>query len=514
MKEYIETDPTASRYRPGNTYPGVAEDPSDHSINFAPIFKQLFCVAAQQLANLIHEPLERMGSLFEEPLETGVIESSTKTRKAFRSRPPKPYSSSDPESGTSSPQTITRGKYLFLHRQITKYEVAKFAALGYRFATVGQIADPLAKSMLVNRDNMLARIERMRLSASPQHLLPPGVHLACFVLRPSMYKSFDVLVQAAVQNRLPYATMQSDDLSQVQMEQLQSFDEWTVSEILRSLVNQSSAAQTGDDVRWQLYNAFVKLVDVIGDYDTMMQAKFSAKAFHIPCQASDTSNLSPTCTMFTVRVMRNIHSSSIKKELTYVPLSFFGAQQQVEAQERDELFERKVGAEFDHARQDRPTKQLAASGSKLSRKSSSAGSTLQGLESPRSALFRNTMGRILPIPRRSDEATIVEPEKSIFSEDLDIEMGRTGSYESGSPLRKPSQVTQTDITDLGLAGNEHGHWVSEVFGLFRLGAEGWASVRQGGWKWDISVENTFEVGPKERRNSGHDTDSALFLGPA
>src|ERR1700753_2888324 len=279
MKDYIDTDPVARKYRAGNAALNLSEDTIDGSLNFAPIFKQLFCVAAQQLANLTHEPLEKLGVLLEEPMETGAISVATQQRNGVRPQSAKgDKNEPDAESGTSSPHTGGRGKYFFLHRQISKGEAARFAALGYRFATVEQIAEPLAKSMQVHRDKLVSRIERMKLSASPEHLLPPGVHLACFMLRPSMYKSFDVLVPTISQNQLPYVTMQSGDLTADQLAELQRFDDLTVGEILRVLVNKSNTSQVGEEVRWQLYNTFVKLVDVLGDYDTMMQAKFSARA--------------------------------------------------------------------------------------------------------------------------------------------------------------------------------------------------------------------------------------------
>ncbi|KIW64043.1 hypothetical protein PV04_09003 [Phialophora macrospora] len=498
MKEFIETDPVARKYRAGNTAPNLSEDTIDGSLNFAPIFKQLFCVAAQQLANLTHEPLEKLGCLFEEPLETGTAPLTAQPRIGGRPLSAKGSRvGSDVENGLSSPPMGAKGKYFFLHRQISKSEADRFAALGYRFATVGQIAEPLAKSMQVHRERLVSRIERMKLSASPGHLLPPGVHLACFMLRPSMYKSFDVLVPAVSQNQLPYLTMQSGDLSEDQFAELQRFDDLNISEILRILVNKSSTSQIGQEIRWQLYNTFVKLVDVLGDYDTMMQAKFSAKAFRIPCRQSDT--VSPrSCTLLTVRVLRSIHAAPTKKELIYVPLSFFSAQQQTQAWDKDDVFGQNVREEFRHPAQG-TAKYSSTTSSKNARRTSSTDSTIQGLESPRSGLFR--MGRFSILPsRRSDEATFVEREKSI-TEGSDIEMG--GMSESVH-LDKQLGVTHSDVAALRQGGS---NWVSEVFALFRLGAEGWSSTKGGKWEWDIHVENSFEVGSKDRDQGVNDANA-------
>ncbi|KIW33902.1 uncharacterized protein PV07_00717 [Cladophialophora immunda] len=501
MKEHVENDPVARKYRPSNTSKTLPDDAIAGSISFAPIFKQLFCVTAQQLANLVHQPLERVGVLFEEPLETGTTSMHTQLRIHIRPLSAKSYNkATEVENGFSSPPMLARGKYFFLHRQISKSEAARFAALGYRFATLGQIAEPLAKSMQVDCDEMVAKIERMRRSASPEHLPPPGVHLACFMLRPSMYKSFDVLVPTASQDHLPYVTMQCGDLSKEQLAQLHRFDDSTVSEILRMLLGQSGGSQIGEGTRWQLYNTFVKLVDVIGDYDTMMQAKFSAKAFRVPCRPTNGPGASTTCTFLTVRVLRNIHTSSSKKELTYVPLSFFSAQQQVQAKDcRDESFERKVKAEFQHPARGDFTKYPSSISVKGGRRTSSGDLTLQGSESPKLGSWKTALTRFSIIPRRrSDEATIVGRDKSI-EEASDVEMvgiAMLGSTRHGNEIGT-TQTTHADIIELKQGGNGQSSWVSEVFGLFRLGAEGWSNAKGGGYKWDTNAPHANEAGRKD-----------------
>ncbi|EXJ75009.1 uncharacterized protein A1O5_01705 [Cladophialophora psammophila CBS 110553] len=494
MKEYIENDPTARKYRPSNTSQSLPHDAIASSLNFAPIFKQLFCVAAQQLANRIHEPLERLGVLFEEHLDTGTTSASTPLRINIRPLSARSYKKEvDAEKGFSSPLTVARGKYFFVHRQINKGEVARFASLGYRFATIEQIAEPLAKSMQVDRGNMVAKIERMKLGVSSRHLLPPGVHLACFMLRPSMYKSFDILVPAASQDHLPYVTMQSRDLSKDQLAQLDRFEDSTVGEILRILLNQSGVSKIGDEIRWQLYNTFVKLVDVIGDYDTMMQAKFSAKAFRVASRPGDGSSPSPTCTLLTVRVLRSIHATPSKKDLTYVPLSFFSAQQQSQAKDcRDELFEQKVKAEFQRPAHSDFVKNSSSISVNDSRRTSSGESTLQGPESPKSALIKSTLARLSTLTRRrGDEATVIERDKSI-AQGSDVEMMGITMLDSAR-LGNETGTTHADVPELRQAGNGRSCWVSEVFALFRLGVEGWSDARGGGWKWDINVENSFEI---------------------
>lgn len=496
MKDYLETDPTARRYRPGYQTPNAQDDSSEMSINFAPIFKQLFCVAAQQLAVLVHEPLERIGTLFEEPLDTGAVLVSGPT-KPLDSGSPNTFRTNDVEAGSGS-QAITRGKYFFIHRRLNRTEVAGFAALGYRFASIGQVADSLAKSMQVNRDNMVTHIERMRISASPEHLLPPGLHLACFMLRPSMYKSFDVLVPELRQSQLPYATIQSCALSQGQMEQLKAFDDLTIRDVMKVLANPSTGLELREESRWQLYNAFVKLLETMGDTDTMMQAKFSTKEFRLPCQSS--SDTTPnTCTLLTVRLVRNIHATSARRDLTYIPLTFFSAQQQIQAlPSHDELFAQRVQREFGHLLQGEPEKRNNSSSVRVYRKSSLAGVGVKASESIRSPMLKNPLGNFKR-NRRSDETTIVDHDRTEDGSDVELSRVRSLDGSTISPFDAQTLATQSDMTDLITAENERAGWVTELFGLFRLGLNGWGSARRGGWKWDINVENSFEVRTKEQQ---------------
>ncbi|KAJ9497476.1 hypothetical protein H2202_006900 [Exophiala xenobiotica] len=499
MKKDIETDPATKQYRPGSHSAALPDDASEISFNFARVFKKLFCVAAQQLANTLHEPLEKIGVLFEEPMDTGTVCYSP-TSAPVSVRKASIFSSStavDIERGKLA-NSFTKGKYLFLVRRIQRGEMAKFAALGYRFAAVEQIADPLAKSMQVNRADLMERMKRIGTSASRTCLPPPGVYLSCFMLRPSMHRSFDILVLDSAQNQLPHVTLQLPDLSPEQSKQLQSLDEMPVSEVLKVLINKSSKPMDVDmdeDFRWQLYNAFIKLVDVVGDHDSMMTAMFSARQFEVRCQHGGScaaSSSCSTCKFYSIRALRNIHASPTR-QLKYIPLSFFSVQQQLHAGlPDDKVFARKVEQQFGHLRRDAK----ASMGPSLARgrSTSPAGSNRQGAESPRTPIFRNPLRRSV-VSRRSDEATIVDHETGV-ADASDTEMGRARSFDEDYPSGEVCEAESPRKT-----------WVSDAFGLFQMKQmkcePGWASARPGGWKWDISVENSVEIATKARRKGSN-----------
>ncbi|RVX74173.1 hypothetical protein B0A52_02005 [Exophiala mesophila] len=499
MADYLEKDPIARQYRPSQTHPNISDNLTENAMNFAPIFKQLFCVAAQQLATLIHEPLERVGVLFEEPLETGATPIAGTQGKGNKTPVSDTFEYGSDAEGGARPMTVAKGKYLFLNRRLTEAETAKFAALGYRFGSVSQLSETLAKNMQTSRERLVKRFERMDLGTTEKSLPPPGVHLACFMLRPSVYKSFDVLVEKGRQSQLPYTTIQSHQFSNQQMYQLRHYDDMAVSEVMTALANRASGGQLQDDMRWSLYNAFVKLVDMIGDPSTMMGAKFSVKEFRVRCRRSLQTEMT-SCTLLTVRVLRDIHATSATKDLTYVPLSFFSAQQhELDIGHTDEEFAEVMLDEFGHLARGGIRKRTISSSIHNFRRSNSTASTVHDNESSRSALFKNHLSVLKSPRRRSDEATMVDHEKN----GNDVELTTTPTSESSGGYDGRSGVLQTGMLDIEPTGQDRSTWVTEAFGLFGLRPEGWSSIKMGGWKWDITVENSYEVGREGKGGGAH-----------
>jgi hypothetical protein len=355
MKKNLETDSVARKYSRGEAM--AVDEESDVALDFSTVFKQLFCIAAQNLANLIHEPLEKLGVLFEEPLETGTMNQTKSSKRMVVTRQPSSVlTKPDVEKDHVDEPFFGRGQYLSVMRRLSPGDVDRFAAHGYRFATISSIVEPMAKTMQVPQSWMHQRLEHIWTSASSENLLPPGVHLASFVLRPSMHKSFDVLVSTARQNQLLVSTLALPTLSQWQAQALQKFENWTIAAILKELIYASRSVKLEQDFRWQLYRAFSQLAELVGDPSFMSQAKFSAKPIHAPCQSPPGSTGSTTCTLLSVRSMQTIHAQAPNPELTYVPFSFFSAQQQMySGPASHENFARQAKAEFAHCLADSPT---------------------------------------------------------------------------------------------------------------------------------------------------------------
>ena len=448
MKESLESDPRSGSYFPGQD---VSPDSisSTSTEDFSGVFKKLFCVAGLNLANNLHEPLETLGPLFEEPLETGTLNSGNdfSYRVLLRWKPR--VKQADVETTSTMPALIGRGQYFFLTRQVSKVDVVKYGARGYRFATLKQITEALASNMQIPQAVMLKRLERLRIYSSKEHLMPPGRHLACFVLRPSVQKRFDILVPTKIQSQLPHISFLFPESAQA-FETLRQFDEWTVGSILTALILQSGASQTDS---WDLYRAFSQLVDLVGEPAAMLEAKFSAKKIHVPCRHASDVSATSTCIVFSVRIIMAVGSRSAKPELTYVPLSFFGAQQQLEASPwSQDTFTKQAHPDFPYHGRRNTLVGIKGESRKASVVELCAPST------PTSVLGQSLMGLRHSISRRSGE--VQEDQTDVPSDHVN-----NGAIE----LITRSHTNTLSLGSLMESGIEDsGNFVSELFALFKL----------------------------------------------
>ena len=497
MHEALEVDPVARKYHPRKVV--LDDNESDILFDFAVVFKQLFCVAAQNLAKLMQEPLEQLGVLFEEPMATGAV-GMTRQNLSSAMRSPR-FSRSSMKSSVDkdlnqAPYQFGRGQYLSLTKQLSKEEAEKFQAQGYRFATIKQINEPLARSMQVPKDWMLRRLERMRICASPdERLMSPGTHLACFMLRPStVNKSFDVLVPLTKQNRLPTTKLQNTPLTEKERAFLESYDEMTLEGVLKSVVHESATLGDAEeqDFRWHFYQAVERLVHDIGDAATMLGATLSAQTVEAPCRQvrSGEDNDRRTCTLICVRLMQDIHASSVKEGLGYVPLSFFGLQAVVDATSVagtrwQSTFQKNVQDEFRHfiggggirgrsLRESSPTtiekescRQSNGDDDEDVEAGHGIGVAVEMLKMPSTVTAEPLDGSNTPT-----SSTFGSKARTSFSRPLPRPGVRWGSEGSTSPIfiqDDAPQSPQADGEGPGSAGGDfRSGYVNEMFRLFRL----------------------------------------------
>ena len=331
MRKHLNEDSVARHF-----FPGISKEREDNSVlvaDFSMIFRELFCVAADNLAHRLHQPLPQLGVLFEEQVGTGAmtqtnviqnLKHSRKLSKAFASP-------NDPERGLAHHEHFNKGQFLFVVRQLEKGEVDDMAAQGYRFAALPQITDHLSRSMQIPTVDISKYLGRMKKYATTESRMKPGIYVAGFMLKPNLTRGFDVLVPTNAQNQLPTMALPFTTLANWQFNMLYEFDNWKIGDILKVVLPRDNDISHQDErtFKWQFYKAIFKLVQNMGDQTFVEQARFSAKPLQAPCHNTPGTETHAIATLLSVRVITSIHGSAPSEELRYVPLKFFNAQQQV-----------------------------------------------------------------------------------------------------------------------------------------------------------------------------------------
>jgi hypothetical protein len=342
MKDHLSATSCAATYYPDESRYTVRS--SDSCPDFSMVFKELFSLAALDLANQIHQPLENLGTLFEVPLETG---RQPRRRKLTHWKRISDLESSDTELEESAlPSFLSAGKFLFVLRQVDKADVAQLGAAGFRFAPVSQISNALSKSVELPTDELTARLHHMLEQTTCAKLMPSGLYLACFMLRPRLRQGFDILLTSLAPNQLPTVRLPYNELTNGQVEVLKRMDGSTVSQMLEW---PEIGSGLDADFCQDLVQSLADLVRRIDD-PLLLQAKFSAKVVEAPCQAAnDKRNDANRCLLVSIHMISTIYTPSPSPEFIFIPLRSFTVQQQVCMGVADqEAFARQAYLEFAH----------------------------------------------------------------------------------------------------------------------------------------------------------------------
>lgn len=375
-------------HTPSPNYANATDDdgPEDYSI----IFRELFCVAAAGLAEQLNEPLENLGVLYDQIVVTGTISGRGKGRKSRLLQLKSEAVIPDSERGSPTPLSFGPGKLLFVVRRTNRAEAARLQASGFRFAPALQVVEHLSRRMQVGREEFVTHIDGMREYSGEEHMLEPGVHLACFAIRAGVRGGFDVLVRRDAKNLLPTMQLPIASIEPSQFEFLSQFNGWSVAACQRWLRSNSAVTSEKDKIFvGQFQSSLTALAEKI-DEPFFQEALFVAKSVQAPCRGTGHNAIPAQATLLAFRHIVPIHFQPSNTRLVFSPLSFFRCQQQVYKNMADhELFARKTHREIapvlnsrpsiHHDRQDSMQAMVRPG---LSRKGSSLLSIFKGNKSP------------------------------------------------------------------------------------------------------------------------------------
>jgi hypothetical protein len=342
MRSHLNTAATAkSGSRPGmdssaHLHSNEDQGPEDYSV----IFRELFCVAAAELAGQINEPIENVGVLYDEIMSTGVTQKRPRTI-------PKNLFPNDLERAYPTPLVFGRGQVLFVVRRTNKAEAARLQASGFRFAGAQNVVDILARSMQVNRDELARHVEAMQQYSRGDHILNPGVHLACFAVRATVKGGFDILVRKDAKNQLPTMQLPISSLEPWQRDVIAHFHSWTVSACLKHLQTKSTFNSNSEQTFCnQLYDTIAALADEVAD-PFFNDAQLATRPTTAPCRGFGDYPMPGKAALLAFQIIVPIHSRAPNSRFIYSPISFFKTQQHIYRNMPDhDVFARKIHREF------------------------------------------------------------------------------------------------------------------------------------------------------------------------
>lgn len=369
------------------------------------VFQELFCTAAAELAEDLHQPLQDIGVMFDTIVHTG------QTSRSQSQKPTHSLSKSvDVEREGNSAERTGKGQLLFIVREADRQQAQQLLAAGYRFALPANVIPIIASTFQISTQELTRQMDSMHEYAMEDQMLDPGVHLAFFSVKASMGSGFDVLVRRDARNKLPTMQLPLDTLEMWQLEYLRNMENSSVSSCLKYLHNTSMASGTTDKERFfasQLLTSLNALKDEIDD-PMFNDACLVANPVYPPCRGPSAESRPDRATLITFRLMAPVGTRAPGKKLDFIPLSFFKTQQYVLRNSPDhEVFARKTYREFAPVLDLSGRPSVAGSkGAKKSRESRIM-STLSRMESEDSYLSK-------PVPHLISDAKTASFKQKIF----------------------------------------------------------------------------------------------------
>ncbi|KAJ5279325.1 hypothetical protein N7478_004697 [Penicillium angulare] len=286
--------------------------------DFDTLFKHLFCVSAQELSNDLRQPLQDLGTLYDDVLATAI-----------------PVSRISRAMGRSSLRT-GKGQLLFSVRQLQKQEANRMASLGFRFATIEHITSTLSRRIHVPEANLREHLRDMRDYATSNRSFSEGVHITAFVMRPTVSDHFEILTTKGTGNPLPSSTLPMLRLQVSHLDLISHMEGWSMNTCLKYL--QSPAAiqteRSIDEFREQLVQGIATLSKSLPE-EMRAAATFSARPLLAPCRTTSRQSEEPQtpnpqqCTILTFCVVGTLDTQVPNPDFTFTPFRLFRVQQQV-----------------------------------------------------------------------------------------------------------------------------------------------------------------------------------------
>lgn len=332
----INTSPPEKKNKISEMESLVTGDCTDE---YSSLFKALFCVAAQDLANLMQQPLEKIGVLFEGVMDTGTVyRAHGPIRKYLHcTSAVQKHLQGNVEShleagGTEDPSIVFgRGQLLFVVRRVSRPDSSQIQAAGFRFVSIANVIDTLSQSMAVTKEELSVFLTNLQRHSKKDRLLEPGIHLACFALRPTLHKGFEVVVHRDAKNLLPTQPLPLYQLDGSQQEVLGRMNNWTVAKCCDRLRDLAFYSNEQD---LQFGGRFLDCISNLAkqiEKPFFQEARLIARPFLAPCRVpAGSDGLQEHALIIAFRIIIDAHQyTPVNGNFMFTPFRFFLSQQHV-----------------------------------------------------------------------------------------------------------------------------------------------------------------------------------------
>ncbi|TVY78348.1 Signaling protein [Lachnellula suecica] len=305
------------------------------------IFRELFCVAAADLAKDLKQPVERLGMLFDDVVSVGLKDGKESKGKRKGSSAVDVEQVSKPVEG--------KGQLLFLVKIVSGREADQIQAAGFRFSPVAKVAPFISSSLIIGQSDLIRRLDMMREYGTGYQILDQGVHIAFFAIRASMASGFDVLSRKDAKNQLPTVQLPYDSLEPWQVDYLKTMENLNVAACIKHL-RKASLPSNPSAMERQFAGTFVINLEALRDeIDDVFfnDAVLIAEPIKAPCRGHTDDSPPSTAQLIAFRIFVPVHGRAPGTRLAFTPLNFFKVQQQVyHHSEYHETFALKTHREF------------------------------------------------------------------------------------------------------------------------------------------------------------------------
>ncbi|KAF4988378.1 hypothetical protein FGRMN_9797 [Fusarium graminum] len=355
MKQHVSQLPHSRTHRDGRRGIQLVSEHGETIQNYDIIFRELFCLAAADLADRLREDLTSIGVLWDQILPTGA--SGRRPLAQTRKQPNQGsvlegidvteevhHSLDITEKGLHvRNHDYGRGSLMFLvRRSESDRDTERLISTGYRFADLHQVSDIIKSSMQIQSIEFETKLREMATYTSEHNHICHGTHLGFFAVRARVSSGFEVLVRRGARHLLPTMPFPFKNLEDWHMHYLKKFENVPVFKVVEKCKEDSQRSGREAEFAGQLAET-IKALQNWTQESFLEDALLTSTAFSIPCRGDEKRS---EATMIAVRLVIPIHSVLSSSNCEFVPLSFF-RMRQVSAQSYQE-FTRGLHQEFGH----------------------------------------------------------------------------------------------------------------------------------------------------------------------